>query len=139
MQGEDRPLKRLPDTVQQTDKLPDGPEPVAVEIEYPSRSELQPVSGDVAEVLDALPGRIVSADWVEACAALGTLRQLAVHADPAVLGSRLETLVPPVIKSVRSLRSTITKVSLPSDAAVLAFSYTGTAHAVTNSSVLQLS
>lgn len=34
-------LKPLPDKPIPCDKLPDGPEPVQVEVEYPARSELQ--------------------------------------------------------------------------------------------------
>ncbi|KFM28793.1 hypothetical protein F751_6314 [Auxenochlorella protothecoides] len=113
MQGDDRPLKRLPDTVQATDKLPDGPEPVAVEVEYPSREELTRVVGSPEQALSTLLSTtLASADWVEVCHALGTLRQLTVHEPAALLEPHLSQLVPLVLKSVRSLRSSVTKTAI---------------------------
>uniref|UniRef100_A0A1D2AET2 TOG domain-containing protein n=1 Tax=Auxenochlorella protothecoides TaxID=3075 RepID=A0A1D2AET2_AUXPR len=111
--GDDRPLKRLPDTVQATDKLPDGPEPVAVEVEYPSREELTRVVGSPEQALSTLLSTtLASADWVEVCHALGTLRQLTVHEPAALLEPHLSQLVPLVLKSVRSLRSSVTKTAI---------------------------
>lgn len=60
------------------EKMPDGPEPAAVDVEYPPREELQPLD-DPAAALEACLAGLESADWVEAVRALNTLRQLAVH------------------------------------------------------------
>ncbi|PSC76790.1 DNA-directed RNA polymerase I subunit 2 isoform X1 [Micractinium conductrix] len=103
-------LKPLPDKPIPCDKLPDGPEPVQVEVEYPARSELQPVEDPAATLAAALSG-MGSSDWVETVRALGLLRQLAAH-QPCTCAQQLDTLLPLVLKSVRSLRSSVCKTAI---------------------------
>ena len=100
-------------------KLPDGPEPVVVEIEYPSRDQLQPVVvGESSEgegsslhhILNEVKQEIQSTEWADACAGLLMLRRLTVH-HPTAVAAELPTLVPHVIKSARSLRSALSKTA----------------------------
>lgn len=69
------------------DRLPDGPEPVTVDVEYVPREELQPVE-DPAATLEACMAGLEASDWVEAVRALNLLRQLAAH-HPAVCQPQL--------------------------------------------------
>lgn len=61
------------------DRLPDGAEPAAVEVEYPAREALAPLEGDAAAAVGPTLAALQSGDWVEATRALNTLRQLAAH------------------------------------------------------------
>ncbi|KAI7837337.1 hypothetical protein COHA_008852 [Chlorella ohadii] len=103
-------LKPLPDKPVVCDKLPDGPEPVAVEVEYVASQDLQPVDDVAATLAAALPG-LEASDWLEAVKALNLLRQLVVH-HPDACSAQLDKLVPLVLKSVRSLRSSLCKTAI---------------------------
>lgn len=116
---EDKPLKPLPKEAIPCDKLPDGPEPVVVEIEYPARDDL--VSFETEEevneaVLDMTAG-LAQDDWVKTCGALTLLRRLATHCSSGS-GSEeggvvdLTEVLPPLLKAVRSLRSSLCKTAI---------------------------
>jgi hypothetical protein len=108
---EEKLLKPLPDQPVECTKLPDGPEPVVIEIEYPATEELTPIEGDTAAALaEALAGAQAT-EWAAACAALVTLRRLAVH-HPAVAGPALPEAMPLVVKAARSLRSALCKTAI---------------------------
>jgi hypothetical protein len=63
-----------------------------------------------ATLAAALPG-LEAADWLEAVKALNLLRQLVVH-HPDACSAQLDKLVPLVLKSVRSLRSSLCKTAI---------------------------
>lgn len=107
---EDKLLKPLPDKPIECTKLPDGPEPVVVEIEYPARDALQPLDNP-NDAIESMVAGLDSSNWVDACKALLTLRQLAVH-HPTECTAILPAAVPLVIKSVRSLRSSLCKTAV---------------------------
>lgn len=71
-------LKPLPDKPVVCDKLPDGPEPVQVEVEYVASADLAPLD-DPAASAAGLEAGLGAADWLEAVRALNVLRQLVVH------------------------------------------------------------
>ncbi|GAB4822816.1 hypothetical protein N2152v2_009862 [Parachlorella kessleri] len=92
------------------DKLPTGPEPVQIEVEYVPRDQLQPVE-DAAAAVEACSSGLDSADWVEAVKALNLLRQLVVHHANSCQ-DKLQQWMLPVVKSVRSLRSSLCKTAI---------------------------
>lgn len=108
---EEKLLKPFPDKPVECTKLPDGPEPVVIEIEYTPTEDLQPIDGDVATALsEALQG-IASPEWAEACTALTVLRRAATH-HAAACTPALPQAVPHVIKAAKSLRSTLSKTAI---------------------------
>ena len=108
---EEKLLKPLPDKPQECTKLPDGPEPIVIEIEYIATEDLQPLDGDVATSLSESLQGIASPDWVEACSALTVLRRAATHHAAACIPA-LPQAAPSVIKSAKSLRSTLSKTAI---------------------------
>lgn len=110
LQRPEKLLKRLPDKAIPCDKLPDGPEPVQVEVEYPARADLQPVADPVAALATAVAG-MNSSDWVEVVKSLTLMRQLTAHHADACT-PQLRTLFNLVLKSVRSLRSSVCKTAI---------------------------
>ncbi|KAL4859361.1 DNA-directed RNA polymerase I subunit 2 [Chlorella vulgaris] len=103
-------LKRIPDKAVPCDKLPDGPEPVAVDVEYVAAADLQPVDDTAAALAQAVAG-LEASDWVQSVQALNLLRQLVV-CHPETCASQLDLVVPLVLKSVRSLRSSVCKTAV---------------------------
>lgn len=57
-------------------QLPEGPEPVAKEIRYLAREELEPVE-DITAATSKMVGDLQSGDWSAVCDALTVTRQLA--------------------------------------------------------------
>jgi hypothetical protein len=88
LQRGERLLKPLPAEAIPCDKLPDGPEPVAVEVEYPARGVLPRLEEEPPAALARALAGMQSADWVETCGALTCLRQLVVH-QPDAAGPEL--------------------------------------------------
>lgn len=107
---EDKLLKRLPDKPIECTKLPDGPEPVAIEIEYPTRDALVPLE-NTETAIPLMLENLASTAWVDTCYGLMHLRQLTVH-NPELCEPLLEQIVPLVIKSVRNLRSAVCKTAV---------------------------
>lgn len=87
MQRPEKLLKPLPDKPVPCDKLPDGPEPVVVEVEYVAREDLAPLEAPDAALAAALAG-LEGSDWVEAVRCLNLLRQLVAH-HPEACASQL--------------------------------------------------
>jgi len=93
-------------------KLPDGVEPVSVEIVNLPSDQLQPLEeAAVGEALEGLAGKLASKDWVVACEGLNTLRVLTVH-HQAALQPQLEEAIPLAFANVRNLRSAVQKSAL---------------------------
>ncbi|KDD72364.1 hypothetical protein H632_c3452p0, partial [Helicosporidium sp. ATCC 50920] len=112
LRGDDRPLKKLPDTIQACDKLPDGPEPAQVSIEFPERSELTRLAKAGARV-PAAAKEANSPDWVAACRALLDLRRAAAHEEDAgLVREALPELLPRLVAGVRSLRSSLCRTAI---------------------------
>jgi len=111
MPPEEKLLKPLPDKPVDCTKLPDGPEPTVIEIEYPDTEDLVPVEGDPAVVLtDSLSG-MNSPEWVDGCAALVMMRRLARH-HAAVCAPAFPDALPAIVKAIRSLRSALSKTAI---------------------------
>jgi hypothetical protein len=114
---DDKPLKPLPKEAIPCEKLPDGPEPVVVEIEYPTRQELAPfeTEEEVNEAVLDMTAGLAQNDWVKMCGALTLLRRLATHCscsgkEGGVVD--LTEVLPPLLKAVRSLRSSLCKTAI---------------------------
>lgn len=108
---EEKLLKPLPDKPVECTKLPDGPEPTVIEIEYPATEDLQPVDGDIAAALGEALSGMASSDWVATCGALLMLRRLVRHNSAECVES-LPAAVPLVVKSIRNLRSALSKTAI---------------------------
>jgi hypothetical protein len=104
-------LKRLPDQPVECTKLPDGPEPVAVDIEYLPAAQLAPVAGAAAAALAAALAGMAAPEWLVALEALTSLRRLVAH-HAGDCRAALPQAVPLVVKSVRSLRSALCKTAI---------------------------
>lgn len=61
-----------------SERLPDGPEPAQIDVEYLPRDELQALDKPV-EAISACQAGLQAADWVDTVKGLNLLRQLAVH------------------------------------------------------------
>jgi len=114
---DDKPLKPLPKEAIPCDKLPDGPEPVVVEIEYPTRQELPPfeTEEEVNEAVVGMTAGLAQDDWVKTCGALTLLRRLATHCSSSGKEGGvvdLTEVLPPLLKAVRSLRSSLCKTAI---------------------------
>lgn len=113
---EEKLLKPLPDKPIECTKLPDGPEPVVIEIEYPPTEDLQPIGSDFGTdmpttILAETLIRMDSSEWVEAISALTMYRRLIVHTTADCLAD-LTQAVPRVVKALRSLRSALSKTAI---------------------------
>jgi CLASP N terminal len=113
---EEKLLKPLPDKPIECTKLPDGPEPVVIEIEYPSTEELQPLESsefttDIPSCVAQTLSRMDSTEWVEIISALTVFRRLVVHHTADCL-SELPQAMPRVVKALRSLRSALSKTAI---------------------------
>ena len=112
MQGrEEKALKPLPAKPIECTKLPDGPEPITIEITYPSTQDLRPIDEDVRQALEGALHSASSSEWVEACNGLLILRRGAVHHSELV-SPQLPVVVPLVTTAVRSLRSALSKTAI---------------------------
>lgn len=110
---DDKPLKPLPTEFVPCDKLPDGPEPVVVEIEYPLREELLPVQLlDSERTIETTLIELASSDWVIVCGALTMLRRYSVCHPREEIFPYIERALPLVLKAVRSLRSSVCKTAI---------------------------
>ena len=108
---DEKPLKPLPKEPVECTKLPDGPEPITIEIEYPSTKDLQPVEGELDTIVEDALKTASSKEWAEACGGLLLLRRIAVH-HPDTLVPRLDTAVSIITSAVRSLRSALSKTAI---------------------------
>jgi len=112
---EEKLLKPLPDKPIECTKLPDGPEPVVIGVEYPSTEELQPIDSnfgtDIPTILAETLIKMDSPAWVEAISALTMFRRLIVHHTADCL-PELSHAVPRVVKALRSLRSALSKTAI---------------------------
>ena len=109
---EEKLLKPLPDKPIECTKLPDGPEPVVIEIEYPATEELQPITdSDISTCLAETLTKMESTDWVENINALTMYRRLVVHHTEICL-VELPLAVPRVVKALRNLRSALSKTAI---------------------------
>lgn len=104
-------LKPLPERPIECTKLPDGPEPVLVEVEYPETEDLVPVDGNVELHLDDCICNLASAEWMTACSALLMFRRL-IRYNTSECVSKLDVVVPHVLKAMRSLRSALAKTAI---------------------------
>ncbi|KAK9839644.1 hypothetical protein WJX81_002853 [Elliptochloris bilobata] len=91
-------------------KEPEGPAPAAVEVVYSQTEELTPLD-DAAKALRNGMAELASLDWVTATSGLNTLRRVAVHHADACR-PHLRTVFPLVLKSVKSLRSSLSKTAI---------------------------
>ncbi|KAL3135085.1 hypothetical protein ABBQ32_008030 [Trebouxia sp. C0010 RCD-2024] len=93
-------------------KLPDGPEPIVVDVDYVASSQLLPFeSNTVSEQLQAGLQHLESKDWTEAIQGLNIVRQTAIH-HKHTLEPLLAKVLPLVLKSVKSLRSSLCKTAV---------------------------
>ncbi|KAG7672180.1 hypothetical protein Ndes2526B_g06836 [Nannochloris sp. 'desiccata'] len=112
---EEKLLKPFPDKPVECTKLPDGPEPVVIEIEYPSTEDLQPIDSnfgtDISTLLAETLTKMDSPEWVETISALTMFRRLVVHHTADCL-EELPQAMPRVVKALRSLRSALSKTAI---------------------------
>ncbi|DBA78653.1 TPA: hypothetical protein ACH3X1_008572 [Trebouxia sp. C0004] len=93
-------------------KLPDGPEPVVIDIDYITSGQLLPLEKDtVNEQLQAAVQQLDARDWTQAIQGLNVVRQAAVH-HKHTLEPSLSRVVPLVLNSVKSLRSSLCKTAV---------------------------
>jgi hypothetical protein len=108
---EENLLKPLPERPIECNKLPDGPEPVIVDVEYPETEDLLAVEGNVESHLDKCINDLAAADWMTVCSGLLIFRRL-IRYNTSVCAPKLGAAVPHVVKAVRSLRSALAKTAI---------------------------
>ncbi|KAK9788320.1 hypothetical protein WJX73_006811 [Symbiochloris irregularis] len=91
-------------------RLPDGPSPKKVDIEYTPSEQLAPCVNPVSDAKDAL-SRLQFKDWAQACTGITTFRQLARH-HPQHCLAFLDEAFPLIIQCVKNLRSQVSKLAI---------------------------
>lgn len=93
-------------------KLPDGGEPKVVEVTYPSVFELASIAeGSVDDFVSDVEAQLKSTEWISVCSGMNGLRSLAVH-NPDRCDSVVSSLLPFVVKGIRSPRSALSKSAI---------------------------
>lgn len=91
-------------------RLPTGPEPVVMDVDYAPASQLQPL-GDPSQQCQVMLRDLGSSEWTAVVGALTTARQLVAH-HSLLLQPRLSAFMPLLLKSVKNLRSSVCKMAL---------------------------